>query len=143
MSMRQGKWRARAVTRSEKIRGFTRVRATIALKGVTKQLGNPEERTTVNCVTISRVIASWYVWAMAMSQREKLIERIRARPPAASFEDVDLLLRHFGWIRARERGSHVSYRKDDELPIVIARWNGTKVRRVYLNDICERLGLDD
>jgi hypothetical protein len=30
-----------------------------------------------------------------------------------------------------------------ELPIVIAKWKGTKVKRVYLNDICERLGMDD
>jgi predicted RNA binding protein YcfA (HicA-like mRNA interferase family) len=78
-----------------------------------------------------------------MTQRDKLIERIRKRPPAAAFDDVDQLLRQFGWTKARERGSHVSYTKQGELPIVLAKWGGTKVKRVYLDKICERLELDD
>lgn len=78
-----------------------------------------------------------------MSQLEKLIERIRKRPPEADFDDVDRLLRHFGWEREREKGSHVSYVKKGELPIVIPKKRGRKVKRTYLDDICVRLGLDE
>jgi predicted RNA binding protein YcfA (HicA-like mRNA interferase family) len=78
-----------------------------------------------------------------VSQRDKLIKRIRARPPEAEFDDVDLLLRSYGWAKARECGSHVTYTKTGELPIGLAKWKGTKVKRTYLEKICERLDLND
>lgn len=78
-----------------------------------------------------------------MTQRERLIARIRARPPEADFEDVRRLLEDFGWRLARQRGSHVTFTKEGESPIVVPQHHGRKVKRVYLTLICERLGLDD
>lgn len=78
-----------------------------------------------------------------MTQLEKLIERIRARPPKARFNDVQVLLEASGWRIRREQGSHVIFIKPNELPIVVAKEGGRWVKRVYLNDVCERLGLDD
>ncbi len=78
-----------------------------------------------------------------MTQREKLIERIRARPPEAEFEDVRLLLEAFGWTLRRERGSHVTFKKTGQRSITVSKVGGRKVKRVYLDQICERLGLDD
>lgn len=78
-----------------------------------------------------------------MTQRDKLIERIRARPPEADFSDVRNLLEMFGWTQDRQKGSHVSFVKPGEPPIVVSLVRGRRVRRVYLNMICERLGLDD
>ena len=74
---------------------------------------------------------------------ERLIERIRARPPEASFRDVRALLEAFGWELARERGSHVTFRKSGELPLVVPKHHGRKVKRAYLDHVCERLGLDE
>jgi predicted RNA binding protein YcfA (HicA-like mRNA interferase family) len=78
-----------------------------------------------------------------MSKREKLIARIRARPPEADFDDVRCLLEYFGWSLDRVRGSHTMFVKEDEDPIVVPKRGGRKVERFYLNMICERLGLDD
>lgn len=78
-----------------------------------------------------------------MSQIEKLIERIRARPPQADFEDVCKLLEAFGWKLARERGSHAMFIKEGERTIAVPKVHGRRVKRTYLDLIIERLGLDD
>jgi antitoxin HicB len=49
-----------------------------------------------------------------MEQPDKLISKIRARPPEANFDDVRNLLEAFGWQRANEKGSHVTFRKPGE-----------------------------
>lgn len=77
-----------------------------------------------------------------MSRRQKLIERIRRRPPDAGFEDVRLLLEQFGWKHARTEGSHVTFIKTDEIPIVVPI-HKRKVKRRYLDNLCDRLGLDE
>ena len=46
-----------------------------------------------------------------MTQQQKLIERIVARPHEADFNDVRRLLEIFGWAQARQRGSHVTFAK--------------------------------
>ena len=77
-----------------------------------------------------------------MTRREKLIERIRQRPSAASFSDVQSLLVLFGWEHASTKGSHARFRKDGERSMTVPI-HGGKVGRVYLDDICVRLGLDE
>ncbi len=78
-----------------------------------------------------------------MSRIEKLIALIRKRPVEAEFDDVATVLEHFGWKAARTKGSHVSFTKAGEAPIVIPKKHGRKVKRVYLDDLSGRLGLDD
>lgn len=78
-----------------------------------------------------------------MTQHDKLIDRIRARPTEASFGDVRRLLEAFGWVLAREKGSHVHFTKSGERTITVPLVGGRKVKRTYLNIIIERLGLDD
>ena len=78
-----------------------------------------------------------------MTQREKLIERIRRRPVEADFSDVQALLRHFGWTRDRETGSHVIFVKPGEYPISVPKKHGRTVKRHYLDELCKRLGLDE
>lgn len=78
-----------------------------------------------------------------MTQIDKLVEKICARPPSARFSDVHALLSAFGWELAREKGSHVTFVKSDERSIVVPKDGGRMVKRVYLDGICERLGLDD
>lgn len=76
-----------------------------------------------------------------MSQRQKLIQRIRRRPPEASFHDVRSLLKQFEWEHSRTVGSHFTFTKAGEFPIVVPVHN-QKVGRRYLDTICDRLGLD-
>ncbi len=78
-----------------------------------------------------------------MTRRDKLIERIRARPPEADFNDVRRLLEAFGWVLDREKGSHAMFTKPGERTITVPRIGGRKVKRTYLDIIIDRLGLDD
>ncbi len=78
-----------------------------------------------------------------MSRLAKIIERIRARPPQADFDDVRWLLEACGWTLARERGSHAHFTKPGERTITVPRVGGRTVKRTYLDLLCERLGLDD
>ena len=77
-----------------------------------------------------------------VSRDEKLVARIKARPPQASFRDVERLLEMEGWTKARQSGSHVSFTKPGERTIIVPLTGGSKVKRVYLDQICERLGID-
>ena len=77
-----------------------------------------------------------------MTRLDKLIDRIRARPPKADFSDVKTVLIAYGWERRRQRGSHVTFMKAGEYPIVVPLVQGRRVKRTYLVEICERLGLD-
>jgi predicted RNA binding protein YcfA (HicA-like mRNA interferase family) len=77
-----------------------------------------------------------------MAQLEKLVERIRARPPRARFSDVQTLLEAYGWRVDRERGSHVVFVKEGERSLPVPKDGGRWVNRVYLDAICDRLGLD-
>jgi len=77
-----------------------------------------------------------------LTQRRKLIDRIRARPPEADFDDVRKLLEEFGWSLARTSGSHMHFTKEGERTITVPLVKGRRVKRTYLDIICERLGLD-
>lgn len=76
-----------------------------------------------------------------MSRREKLIEKIRARPPEADFSDVRRLLEMHGWTLDRERGSH-AYFVNQSQQFSVPRVSGRKVKRTYLDKICTLLDLD-
>jgi predicted RNA binding protein YcfA (HicA-like mRNA interferase family) len=82
--------------------------------------------------------------ADSMTRRQKLIARIRSRPPEADFDDVRKLLEEFGWTLDRTRGSHHYFVKRGEMPLpAIPTVSGRKVKRTYLTLIVERLGLDE
>jgi predicted RNA binding protein YcfA (HicA-like mRNA interferase family) len=78
-----------------------------------------------------------------MTRREKLIERIKARPPEADFSDVEKLLEEFGYERRRQEGSHVSFKKPGARTIIVPLVKGRKVKRAYLDQICDLLDLGD
>jgi predicted RNA binding protein YcfA (HicA-like mRNA interferase family) len=78
-----------------------------------------------------------------MGKRDDLIRRLCARPPEARFSDVRQLLEIEGFTLNRTKGSHNSFVKSGELPIVVPTKQGRTVSRVYLDDICKQLGLDE
>ncbi|MCH8310207.1 MAG: type II toxin-antitoxin system HicA family toxin [Chloroflexi bacterium] len=77
-----------------------------------------------------------------MTQFDKLIARILARPPQVDFNDVRRLLEAYGRALDREKGSHVMFTKPSERTITAPKVGGRRVKRVYLNRIIEILGID-
>lgn len=77
-----------------------------------------------------------------MTKPEKLIARNRRRPPQARFADVQAVLEAHGWHLDRQKGSHVTFAKRGQAPIVVPKDNEMVGRR-YLDVICDRLGLDE
>ena len=78
-----------------------------------------------------------------MTQLDKLIERIRAQPPEASFSDVRRLLEGHGWTLKRQKGSHAHFTKPGEGTQTVPMVKGRSVKRYILAQIIERLGLDE
>ena len=78
-----------------------------------------------------------------MSTRDKLIDRLKARPPEMNFGDVRKVLEAFGWEMCRG-GKHTGvFKKAGERSITVPTRQGRRVAREYLDQICERLGLDN
>ena len=78
-----------------------------------------------------------------MTQLNRLIERIRARPPEASFNDVRRLLEEYGWTFKRQKGSHAHFTKPGERTQTVPVVRGRYVKRYILDQIIDRLGLDE
>jgi predicted RNA binding protein YcfA (HicA-like mRNA interferase family) len=78
-----------------------------------------------------------------VTRLEKLIERIKARPPEADFADVERLLTEFGYQKKRQEGSHVAFKKPGAPTVIVPVVRGRKVKRAYLDQICELLELSD
>lgn len=77
-----------------------------------------------------------------MAQRDKLIARIRARPSQASAADVRTLLELFGYVDAGGK-KHLKYQKPGHRTVIVPLVSGRHVKGVYLDQLCEILGLDD
>ena len=57
-----------------------------------------------------------------MGQKEKLIERLRASPKTFTFDDVESLLRYFGYSRSnkgRTSGSRIMFLSENHPPILM------------------------
>lgn len=78
-----------------------------------------------------------------VTRLEKLIKRIMARPTEAEFRDVERLLEAFGWTKVRQTGSHAAFKKAGQRTISVPLKAGRRVKRPYLDQICELLGLND
>ena len=78
-----------------------------------------------------------------MTKLKRLIERIRARPSEASFSDVRQLLEAHGWTFKRQKGSHAQFTKPGEYTQTVPLVKGRSVKRYILDQILDRLGLDE
>ena len=57
-----------------------------------------------------------------MGQKEKLIERLRAKPKTFTFDDAESLLRYFGYTRSnkgRTSGSRIMFLSENHPPILM------------------------
>ncbi len=78
-----------------------------------------------------------------MPDLDKLIAKIKARPSEADFVDVRALLEAFGWTERNGKGSHWVFAKEGERSLTVPTISGRKVKRYILDQIIERLGLDN
>ncbi len=78
-----------------------------------------------------------------MTKLAKLIQSFLAQPSEARFEDVRYVLKAFGFLEKRSRGSHHSFENAVGNVIVIPKKGGQKVKRIYIQRIVELLELED
>ncbi len=72
----------------------------------------------------------------------KSCRRMLRFPPEMRVEEVEKVLRHFGWEERNRRGSHVVYCKGKEILVVVEK-RGRKVKTTYIKRIVERLNLEE
>ncbi len=73
-----------------------------------------------------KIIVTIYSYSMQvhMGKKEKLLDKARNNPNALSFEDFVTLLRHCGWVKDHQRGSHVVWYSPKGYRISIQNKNG-------------------
>ena len=83
-----------------------------------------------------------------MGQKEKLIERLKAKPKTFTFDDAESLLRYFHYERSnkgRTSGSRIVFTSDDHPPILMHKPHPRKELLEYqvkqLIEILEQEGL--
>ena len=78
-----------------------------------------------------------------MTQIEKLVERLRREKGPSSFADVRHLLEHRGWSLIRQVGSHVTFAKSGQPPLIFfPLLSGRWVKQQCVRDVLKRLALD-
>lgn len=79
-----------------------------------------------------------------MSRDDKLIAKLRRRPPEADFGDLQKVLEMFGWELKRVKGSHHHFTKPGaDPPIITIPVHGSRVKGVYVKKILSYLELDE
>lgn len=74
---------------------------------------------------------------------DKLLAKIKVRPSEADYRDVRALLEAIGWTERNGKGSHWVFTKAGERSITVPTITGRRVKRYILDQIIERLGLDN
>ena len=78
-----------------------------------------------------------------MGKHEKLLEKLRRKPPEADFGDIHRLLEGAGFRRAGTDGSHSVYRNAAGRQVTVITVGGRKVKKVYIVRVLQFLGLDE
>ena len=76
-----------------------------------------------------------------MTGFDRSLDRLRASVPESDFADVRRVLERLGYVQRRQRGSHVTFKKQGEPSIPLPLLAGRKVRRIYVQQLLDKLGL--
>jgi predicted RNA binding protein YcfA (HicA-like mRNA interferase family) len=69
-----------------------------------------------------------------MTQRDKLLAKIRSHPKNVRFEDLQTLLEHYGYQLVRVSGSHHRYQRQGSPPVTVSR-HGTHVHSAAIEEV--------
>jgi len=69
-----------------------------------------------------------------MTQRDKLLAKIRSHPKAVRFDDLQMLLAYYGYQLVRVSGSHHRYQRQGSPPITISR-HGAHVHSAAVEEV--------
>ncbi|WP_373478749.1 type II toxin-antitoxin system HicA family toxin [Geminocystis sp.] len=78
-----------------------------------------------------------------MSKLEKLIKKLLSRPPEARFEEIYTVLKAYGYQEIRSKGSHHAFENDRGDVIIVPKKGGQKVKKTYIEEIINKLNLED
>lgn len=79
-----------------------------------------------------------------MSKKEKLLQKMLAKPPEITFREFELFMELYGWTKARQKGSHAVFLNEsgDEM-LTVPQSHGKMVRRTYIILALKQLGLEN
>ncbi len=69
-----------------------------------------------------------------MTQRDKLLARIRSHPKNVRFDDLQTLLGYYGYQLVRVSGSHHRYQRQGSPPVTISR-HGAHVHSAAVEEV--------
>ncbi len=69
-----------------------------------------------------------------MTQRDKLLAKIRSHPKNVRFDDLQTLLAYYGYQLVRVSGSHHRYQRQGSPPITISR-HGAHVHSAAVEEV--------
>jgi predicted RNA binding protein YcfA (HicA-like mRNA interferase family) len=69
-----------------------------------------------------------------MTQRDKLLEKIRSHPKDVRFDDLQTLLGYYGYQLVRVSGSHHRYQRQGSPPVTISR-HGAQVHSAAVEEV--------
>lgn len=74
-----------------------------------------------------------------MASVEKIIEKMKRQPNGVRPEEADKVLRHYGYIPDRQKGSHKQYLNEQTGDLVTIKQE-SPLKKVYVVDILRRIG---
>lgn len=73
-----------------------------------------------------------------MTQREKLLRRMKQNPGGVRFTELDALLKYEGFVLFNRRGSHCTYHHKDNRVLTVVRPHGGR-KTCHPADVCRVL----
>lgn len=77
-----------------------------------------------------------------MSKREKLLQKMLAKPPEITFREFESFMELHGWSKARQNASHAIFTSGSGEMLTVPQKHGKMVKRTYIILALKRLGLE-
>lgn len=74
-----------------------------------------------------------------MGWLEKLLEKMRRLPPEMRYEEVERVLRAYGFAEERSRGSHHIFRHPNGRKLTVPKHRGQVVKTAYLKQVLKAI----
>ena len=74
-----------------------------------------------------------------MPNVEKIIEKMKCQPNGIRMDEADKVLRAYGYVCARKKGSHRQYLKKETGDVITIKQDAV-LKKVYVIDILNRIG---